>query len=344
MKAGLVGYAQTGKTTLFSALTGLGGEAGKGRKANLGVVKVPDERVRRLSEIYDPKKTTFAEVVFVDVPGPSSKGAGFDAAALSALQEVDALVLVLRGFAGADGGAANPATELEDFETELVVSDMSTLERRMERLRKSHTVDRESAVLERCLKALTDEQPLRSLDLSEADEKLVAPYALLSRRPLLVVLNTEEGDIGKEPHRALADKVAERGLSLIGVCAPVEAEIARLPEQDRAEFLAGMGIAEAASARLIREAYAALDYISFFTVGEDEVRAWTVRKGSKAPRAAGRIHSDLERGFIRAEVMSYDQFVRAGSELKLKELGQLRLEGKDYEVRDGDIMNIRFNV
>jgi ribosome-binding ATPase len=347
MKAGLVGFPQTGKTTLFEALTGqtaAPGSSSRAAKSGMGVVRVPDERVTRLSAMYHPKKTTYAEVVFVDTPRSKATPSGLDAGMLQAVAEADALVVVLCGFADAGSAALNPERELQDFEAELILSDLGAVERRLERLAKTRDSDREKAVLERCLALLGAGSALRHLALSPDEEKAISSFAFLSRRPLLLVLNTSERDMGAPLPAGLAAIAEASGAKLLAVCAAVEAEIARLPEADQADFLASMGIDEPASARLIRSAYALLDYVSFFTVGEDEVRAWTVRRGSPAPRAAGRVHSDIERGFIRAEVMSYDEFIEAGSEARMKALGRFRVEGKDYVVEDGDIINFRFNV
>lgn len=347
MKAGLVGFPQTGKTTLFEALTGQhAGAPGASRtaKSGLGVVRVPDERVTRLSGMYHPKKTTHAEVVFVDAPRSKTTPSGLDAGMLQAASEADALVVVLRGFCDLGGSASSPERELQDFEAELILADLGAVERRLERLAKTLDSDREKAVLERCLEVLGSSRALRHLELGAEEEKAVSSFAFLSRRPLLVVLNTGENDVAAPLPAGLVALAEQSGAGFMAACAALEAEIARLPQADQAEFLASMGIDEPASARLIRSAYALLDYVSFFTVGEDEVRAWTVRRGSLAPRAAGRVHSDIERGFIRAEVMSYDEFIEAGSEARMKALGRFRVEGKDYVVEDGDIINFRFNV
>ncbi len=347
MKAGLVGYAQTGKTTLFNALTGQSaqtGAAGRSAKANLGVIKVPDERVEKLSAIFKPRKTIFAEVMFVDVPGPRTKGGGLDSPTMQALRECDALAVVLRGFEGPDGSAPSPVRELADFVAELIINDQIVVERRLERLKKERGHEREQAVLDKCLECLGSEKPLRMLSLSPEEEREVVSYAFLSRRPLLAVLNTAEADAGKGVPDDLRDAAKRHGVEVVDACAAIEAEIATLPREEQDEFLAGMGIKEPAAARFIRGAYALLDYISFFTVGEDEVRAWTVYRGDKAPRAAGRVHSDIERGFIRAEVMTYDEFMVVRNEAKMKELGKLRVEGKEYVVQDGDILHFRFNV
>ncbi len=345
MKAGLVGYSQTGKTTLFNALTGQSAQTGGGgRGENIGTIKVPDARIDALSAIFKPKKTIYAEVIFVDVPGPRGKGGGFDGSTLASLREADALVLVLRGFVALDGSEPDPTRELADFESELILNDLVVVERRLERLKKENASTAERQVLERCFTALSEEQPLRLLELSAEEERAISSFAFLSRRPVLVVLNTPEGEVAAPLPPGLAEAAQARQLGVMAACAEIEAEIAALPADEQKEFLADLGLEDAASARLIRGAYALLDYISFFTVGEDEVRAWTVGRGSKAPRAAGRVHSDIERGFIRAEVMKYDEFIEVGSEAKMKSLGKLRVEGKEYVVEDGDIMHFRFNV
>ncbi len=345
MKAGLVGYAQTGKTTLFNALTGqnVGPSAVKG-KSNLGVIKVPDERLDRLTEVYRPRRTVPAEIVFVDVPGPRSKGSGLDGSTISALQEVDALAVVLRGFEGLDGHAAQPLRELADFEAELILNDLAVVERRLERIAKEHGNERQKAVLERCHAVLDAQDCLRHLDLSREEEREITSFDFLSKKPLLAVLNVGESELTQGVPPELAKDAQSRRVQVVDVCAAVEAEIAVLPRNEQADYLATMGIAEPASARFIRAAYTLLDYVSFFTVGEDEVRAWTVHRGSKAPRAAGRVHSDMERGFIRAEVMAYDEFMLVKSEAKMRELGKLRVEGKEYVVKDGDLLNFRFAV
>jgi len=342
MKAGLVGFAQSGKTTLFCAMTGLPAPAGGRGKASLGVVKVPDPRVDALSNICKPKKTTHAEVVFVDVPGPASGAKGFDSASATALKEADALVLVLAAY----DETQEPVRTLGDFLAELILADLEVVEKRVDRLKRDHAANpNELEVLERCLAVLNENRPLRELELSEAEEKLITSYAFVSKRPLLVVVNVAEDAIGKPLPEALASALDEAKLTPMTVCAQLEAEVAALPPEERAPFFEELGVTEPASAQVIRQAYAALDYISFFTTGEDEVKAWTVRRGSKAPRAAGRIHSDIERGFIRAEVIRFEDFVAlGGSEAKARETGKLRLEGKEYVVADGDCVHFRFAV
>jgi len=347
MRAALVGYAQTGKTTLFNALTGqtaATGVGGRADKPNLGVIKVPDPRVGKLSEIYKPRKTVYAEVRFVDVPGPRTKGGGLDSPTLQSLREADALVLVLRGFPGLDGTDPKPVREMADFEAELIINDQIIVERRLERMRKEQATGMELETLEACLQVLSEGKALRSMEMRPEQEAIMASYAFVSRRPILAVWNVPEDQAAEPPPAALVEAGAARGVDVMSVCASIEAEIASLPKEEQGDFLESLGLTEPASARFVRRAYELLEYISFFTVGPDEVRAWTTRRGDRAPRAAGRVHSDMERGFIRAEVMKYDEFIVAGTEQKLKEQGKFRVEGKSYPVEDGDILCFRFNV
>jgi ribosome-binding ATPase YchF (GTP1/OBG family) len=226
----------------------------------------------------------------------------------------------------------------------LILNDQIVVERRLERLVKEKGHEREQAVLTKCLAVLSDGRSLRQAGLSSDDDREITSYAFLSLRPVLVVLNVSEADAAKELPAEFLASCADKRLEGISVCASVEAEISSLPKEEQGDFLGSMGIAEPASARLIRAVYHLLDYVSFFTVGEDEVRAWNVYRGDKAPRAAGRVHSDIERGFIRAEVMKYDEFIAVGSEARMKDLGKMHVEGKEYVVQDGDILNFRFNV
>jgi len=346
MKAGLVGYARSGKTTLFNALTGLhkGGPGGRGQ-VNLGAIKVPDPRIDALSALYKPRKTTYAEVRFVDVPGPAGKGSGLDAEALKALAEVEAFCLVVRGFPAAEGTPADPERELRDFDAEILLHDQEIVEKRMDRLRKEqHKGTGEYHELERLHVQLDQGLPLRTMAWSDAEEKELAHFGFLSRRPLLAVVNAAEEAAAAPPPPGVVEAARQRGAEVLSLCASVEAEIAELDPAEQPAFLESLGLVEPARARFIRAAYALLDLVSFFTVGEDEVRAWTIRRGDRAPRAAGRIHTDLERGFIRAEVFHYDDLVTLGSESRARQEGKLRLEGKEYVVKDGDILNIRFAV
>lgn len=349
MKVGIVGFPRAGKTTVFNALTGLqaavGGYGDPG-KPNLGAIKVPDERIDKLSAIFSPRKTTYAEVVFVDFPGGSERSGGvLDQATLVQMRDADALVQVVRGFSDpVTQDAADPGRDVEAFKSELVLADLAIVEKRLERLRKEKGKEQETELLERCQRALEAETPLRRIELSAPEERTLSGFGLLSRLPLLVLVNVAEAAVADPVAadvRTRLDAEAVPGLSL---CAQIEMEIAALDAADRSAFLADLGVHESARDRFVQAAYALLDLISFLTTGEDEVRAWPVRRGTAAVRAAGKIHSDIERGFIRAEVVAYDDFLRYGSDAKCRDAGKLRLEGKEYVVQDGDIIHFRFNV
>jgi GTP-binding protein YchF len=346
MKAGLVGYARSGKTTLFNALTGLHkGGPGGGVQVNLGAIKVPDPRIDALAAIFKPRKTTYAEMRFVDVPGATGKGSGLGASSLAALSEVDTFCLVLRGFEAPDGTPADPERDLRDFDAELVLHDLGIVEKRLDRLQREHQRgSAEHHELERIHGPLEGGEPLRVQRWSEAEEKELARFGFLSRRPMLAACNVSEDAAAAPPPAAVERAARERGAEVMSLCAAVEAEIAELEPAEQPAFLASLGLSEPARARFIRAAYRLLDLVSFFTVGEDEVRAWPTRRGDRAARAAGRIHSDLERGFIRAEVVHYDDFIALGSEARARHDGKLRLEGKEYVVKDGDILTVRFAV
>jgi GTP-binding protein YchF len=335
MRAGLAGYSRSGKTSLFNALTGL--RRGPEAKLHLGAIKVPDPRLDRLSAIFKPRKTTPAEVLLADLPGPRSKGASLEPDALQALREVDALCLVLRGFE-AD---ANPVRDLRDYDAELIVSDLAAAEKRVHRLKQEHSTGGELLELQRVVQHLEAGGPLRTLVMSGAEEHALAQFGFLSRKPLLVVDNVAEPEAAAPVPAAIADAARALGAESVALSAEVESEIAELPAAEQPDYLASLGLREPARAVFLRAVYSLLHQISFFTVGEDEVRAWTIRRGDRAARAAGRIHSDLEKSFVRAEVMHYDDFIAAGSEHKARETGKLRLEGKDYAVQDGDILQIR---
>jgi hypothetical protein len=342
MKAGLVGFPQSGKTTLFTAITALH-KAGVGQ-VHLGAIKVPDRRVDELAALYRPKKVTHAEMRFADLPGP--RGKALDGESLRALADVDALCLVLRGFASADGAPAEALRELRDFEAELVLADLGLVERRLDRLRKEQggKGGLEFNELVRLQGHLEAGKPLRMLKWTEAEQREMAHFSFVSRRPMLVVLNVAEADAASPMPPDLEAEVRASGTEGIALCAAMEAEIADLDPSEQPAFLASIGLREPARERFIRAAYHLLDLISFFTVGEDEVRAWTVHRGDKAPRAAGKIHSDLERGFIRAEVAHFDDFIATPGDAKARERAKMRLEGKEYVVRDGDILHIRAAV
>jgi len=343
MKVGLIGRQGSGKTTIFNALTGLNAGVGQGEKAesHIGVTKVPDARVDRLAAIFQPKKTTYAEIRFTDFPSAQSQEKlKANAALLAQMRDVDAMALVL----GAFDGLSDPMKELRDLLAEMILADLAVVENRLERLKKEKGKEREGEVLARCLKTLENEEALRSLGFTADEETLFAGFGFLSRKAVIALFNVGEEGAGKElpdSYQAELQKMRIPGLVL---SAKVEMEVAQLDEKDRQAFLTELGIREPARDRFIRASYRLLDLISFFTTGEDEVKAWTIKQGTAARKAAGKIHSDIERGFIRAEVASYDDFMRYGSEAKCREAGKLRLEGKDYPVEDGDIIHFRFNV
>ena len=343
MKIGLVGFPGSGKSTVFGALTGMEVETGYGSgKANLGVVKVPDARVDALAGLYSPKKTTYAEITFNDLGGGHAEG--LDRAALNAMRNVDALCQVLRAFPDPTGEPGDPLGELTGLETETLLADLEIVEQRTARLRKDRSNPRELALLERIQEALENEQPVRSLGLDDEELKTLSGYALLTAKPLLLVLNVAEDAVAEPAPDELGAAARERGLGLVVLSAQVEAEIAQLAAEEQREFLESLGIEEPAVNRFIRSAFELIDLISMLTAGPDECRAWPIPRGTAAPRAAGKIHSDIERGFIRAEVIPHDELLSHGSEAKCKEAGVLRVEGKDYVIQDGDVVNFRFNV
>ncbi|HSJ13730.1 MAG TPA: DUF933 domain-containing protein [Longimicrobiales bacterium] len=346
MKIGLVGFAGSGKTTVFNAMTGLDVPVGFGGELRLGAVRVPDERIDTLARIFEPKKTIYAEITFTDIPGEhGAEKKGLSRRALQQIRDQEALCLVLRAFPNpALEGDPDPLSDLEAFHAECVLADLEIVERRLDRAKREKASPTEIAAFELMRQTLEQEQPIRALSPAELNRELLRGYGLLTDRPLLVALNVSEGDAGATMAPALEERIAELGAAGLVLSASVEAEISGLAPEDQAAFLADLGLAESALARFIRAAYGLLDLISFFTVGKDEVRAWTIRRGTRARQAAGRIHSDLERGFIRAEVTPYDVFMKYGSEQAVKDAGKLQLEGKDFTVSDGDILSIRFNV
>ncbi len=358
MKAGIIGLASVGKSTLFQLLTGAPSAAPSGRpEPRVGVARVPDDRVSALAEIFKPRKKTWATVEYVDVPGVA-KGEGSALVDLPALRGVDALVHVVRAFASDTvphpEGSVDPLRDAKMLELELILADLGAVERRLEKLvanikKASRPEDvAERALFLRMKEGLEEERPLRELPMSEEERRRLRNYSLLSEKPVLLVVNLGEAQIREAS--ALLDGsglvafAARPGFSLCPVSAPIEAEMAQLAPDDARAFREDLGLAEPGLERVIRSSYALLGLISFLTTGEDECRAWTIRKGTRAQQAASVIHSDIERGFIRAEVVSFEDLVRAGSIAACREKATLRLEGKDYEVRDGDVINFRFNV
>ena len=346
MKIGLVGFAGSGKTTVFNTLTGLHAPVGFGGELRLGTVKVPDERITKLTRIFNPKKTTYAEIVFCDVPGEhGAEQKGLSRKAIVQIRDQEVLCLVLRSFPNPTLEAKpDPQADLDAFHTECLLADLEIVERRLDRAKKDKPDPLELAAFQTMKTTLEHELPLRSLPPAALNRDLLKGYALLTDRPLLVVLNCSEQEAAAPLPGPLAQRLGELHAAGLVLSASVEAEIATMDASDQAAFLADLGLNESASARFIRTAYGLLDLISFFTVGADEVRAWTIRRGTRARQAAGRIHSDLERGFIRAEVIPYDVFMELGSEQAVRDAGRLKVEGKDYVVSDGDILHIRFNV
>jgi GTP-binding protein YchF len=346
MKIGLVGFAGSGKTTVLNAMTGLDVPVGFGGEMRVGTVKVPDERISDLSAIYSPKKTTYAEMAFCDIPGEhGAEKKGLSPRSLQQIRDQEALCFVLRDFPNpALDTAADPLADLEALHVECVLSDLEIVERRLERARKERAPAQEIAAFETMQLALEEEQPLRSISAALLDRSFLKGYGLLTDKPLLVAVNTAEDCAGREMSSQLKERIEGLGAAGLVLSASVEAEISALDPEEQAEFLEDLGLSESALSRFIRTAYSLLDLISFFTVGTDEVRAWTIRKGTNARKAAGKIHSDLERGFIRAEVIPYEVFLAHGSEQAVKENGLLQVQGKDYVVSDADLMSVRFNV
>lgn len=358
MKAGIIGLSLVGKSTLFQLLTGNPGVAPGGRpEARVGVATVPDPRVETLAGIFKPKKKTWATVEYVDVPGVS-KGEGSALVDLPALRGVDALVHVVRAFESEvvphPEGSIDPLRDASTLELELILADLGTVERRLERLeaniKKAKLAEdvAERELFVRLKDGLEKEMPLRELGLSEDETRRLRGYSLLSEKPLLLVANLAEGGMSDATayleSSGLVEFARRDEVAVSAVSAPIEAEMSELAAEDAQAFRADLGLDEPGLDRVIRTSYDLLGLVSFLTVGEDECRAWTIRRGTRAQLAAGAIHSDIERGFIRAEVVPCDELVTAGSLAACREKGALRLEGKDYEVQDGDVINFRFAV
>jgi GTP-binding protein YchF len=359
MRLGIIGLPQSGKTTIFNALTRgdrpVGQMAGGGRfEVQTAVVAVPDPRVDRLSAIFKPRKTIYAQVTYADIAGleAESSKSGFSGPLLNQLATMDGLLQVARAFEDPrvphPAGSVDPVRDLTTVDGELLLNDMLAVERKLERLneeaQKGSIKDKalhaqELVLFPKLQEALAAERPLRDIELAPLEERLLSSYQLLTRRPMLVVFNTgddKSANINLPPY-------SHTRSSIIALQGKLEMEIAQLPPDEAAEFLKEYSIEEPGLNRVIHLSYDLLGLQSFFTVGEDEVRAWTVRRGATAPEAAGEIHTDMLKGFIRAEVASYEDLVSLGGYNEVKAKGKLRLEGKDYTVQDGDILNIRFS-
>lgn len=360
MKIGLIGLTQTGKTTLFNLLTGQGAEGGQQAKnaPNNGVAIVPDQRLDFLKGLYNPKKTTYAQIECTDIAGLSTAAEGQKSAAARFLNDVrpcEALVHVLRGFQSDEviheQITIDPARDLEQVETELLFADLELVEKRIERLKAGKKVTKENQEelerLERCFAWLEGGGSMRDMDITDEERISMRNYAFLTEKPRLAVVNLDENQYKNKdyPQReALHALCAKLNIPLIELCALMELEISQLPEEDKALFMEDLGLEQPGIAVLARAVYHHLGLISFLTAGEDEVRAWTIPQGISAKMAAGKIHSDIERGFIRAEVVKFADIKALGNMHKVKEKGLFRLEGKEYIVEDGDIINFRFNV
>jgi len=345
MRVGLCGYPGAGKSTVFRALAP-GATASKSGVA-YGNIKVPDPRVDALARIFSPKRTTYAEITFVDVGGGGRADTGaFPPDVVQHMRNVDVLVHVVRGFDSPMlAEEANPRRDVVRFDEELALLDLGILERRQERMKKESRKGREVEVNDRCVAHLYEGQPLRSLGLDEDELATLQNIQLLSGKPLITLFNLSE-EAWSDPEAADLRETRSPAPSALtmAICAELEAEIAELPAEDQGELLAVLDLEEPARDEFIRAAYGLLDLISFLTAGPDECRAWPIRRGTPARRAAGKVHSDIERGFIRAEVYRWEDLVTHGTEAALKAKGLIRLEGKDYVVVDGDVVNYRFNV
>ncbi|NNE27072.1 MAG: redox-regulated ATPase YchF [Saprospiraceae bacterium] len=360
---GIVGLPNVGKSTLFNALTSAKALAANypfaTKEPNVGVITVPDERLTKLAELVQPQKVVPTTVEIVDIAGlikGASQGEGLGNQFLANIREVDAIAHVVRCFENENivhvDGSIDPVRDKDIIDTELILKDLETLEKRLEKLKKQAKTGKAADVkmveiAEHIIKELESGKSARALDLDDDGNQLVKELMLLTAKPILYVCNVDENSVttGNDHTQRFMEHVKDENAEVILICAGIEEEIAQLEDyEEKLLFVSEMGLNEPGTNRVIRSCYKLLDLITYFTAGEKEVRAWTVRKGSKAPQAAGVIHTDFEKGFIRAEVIKYNDYVEHGSESAVKEVGKLSVEGKEYIVKDGDVMHFRFNV